>query len=187
MIDLRFPVRDRTLSSVLGYQIFAAISQVVPDLHGLDWALIVDRKAIGLRLAPEHIAIAATLATQALAVSGKPLHLGAPTILPLVRTHLLYSPIVIQKSDADPWGCDRVRLYAYLNDKLKRMGIAATITLMDRRSIQMRDQRLIGWECAAIANTYEDAIALQTQGLGTSRHFGAGTFVAGQIRANWAQ
>ncbi len=179
-LDIRFAVK-RSLSSVLGYQIFSAICRVVPELHELPWGLIIDREAIGLRISPDHLGLAASLSHKVLTVSDRPLSLGTGTIHPLQRTHLLYSPIVIQKNSDG----ERLSLYAYLQHKLEKMNIQAGLTLINQRSVAIKDDRLTGWECVAIPKTYADSIQLQTHGIGSNRHFGGGVFVPFRPVSTW--
>src|SRR5262245_6100277 len=110
-VDLAFALTGRTIPLDHGYQAFSAIARVLSDVHGASWLKVhpIRRTAVGstlrlerdstlrVRVVASRIPSLIPLAGKRLELSGHPIQIGVPTILPLSEAPVLSARMVAIK------------------------------------------------------------------------------------------
>jgi hypothetical protein len=117
VIDLQFPVIGERLPADHGYDLYSALSRLVPELHGDDFPLHIGPVSgtyvgqgmlqldprlsrLRLRLPADAIPLALPLSGKALNVSGQKLRLGVPQVRALVPAPSLIARMVVIKASS---------------------------------------------------------------------------------------
>jgi CRISPR-associated protein Cas6 len=189
-IDLAFLVNSQSpLYSDHGYQLFGAISRLLPQVHEQnDFAVlpisgqqIGDRKIqlgkssrLTIRVSTSEIATWLPLTGQTLDVAGTKLKIGAPEIRSLIPSTALRSRLVTTKN-----GQDQARFELELRKQMAALGVSEQVTFSigKRRTLRIRAKEVVGYEVIIEGLTAHESIAIQTIGIGGRRHMGCGVFV----------
>jgi len=200
-IDLVFPVHGRTVARDHGYALYAAMSRVIPGIHGASWIGI--HGIAGKRLTPETLTLAPmatlrvrvpadkigavfALAGATLEVSGQPVEIGAPTVYALAPVAVLDARIVVIRFTGgiskpfDRAAFDR-RFIAEAERQLVVHGIRGDLALCGRQRLRVGGQRVIGHSVRVGALSPDDSLKLQIHGLGGKRTMGCGIFRPARI------
>lgn len=197
MIDLSFPLLGPALPVDHGYELYAALSRILPALHDglacrvapvrgafVGEVLQLDgRSRLRLRLAPEAIADVMPLAGKALEVGGHRLRIGVPQVWSLAPAPALAARLVTIKGFQEP-----EEFLAAVRRKLDAAGIGgqARIPLAEtgkhegqprRRVLRVSGKRVVGFPLQVAQLSDEESIRLQEQGLGGRGKMGCGFFV----------
>lgn len=202
MIDLSFPLLGPALPVDHGYELYAALSRILPALHDglacrvapvrgafVGEVLQLDgRSRLRLRLAPEAIAYVMPLAGKSLEVGSHRLRIGVPQVWALVPAPALAARLVTIKGFQEP-----AEFLAAVRRKLDAAGIAgaAGIPLAHagkhegrprRRVLRVSGKRVVGFALQVTQLTAEESILLQEQGLGGRGKMGCGFFLPARGR-----
>ncbi len=206
-IDLQFRLIGELIPADHGYQLFSAISRLIPSLHGdgevgvlpVSGRLVGDRRLaltdksfLTLRLPSERIGDVLPLAGQKLQVGEHKILVGAPYTRSLVPSARLYSRLVVIKGFMEPEPfLDAVRR------QLADMAVKGAPNLVEqghiaaanqgrpdgtrspflRRTIRIRDKEVVGFALRVAELTAEESIRVQEKGIGGRRRFGCGIFI----------
>jgi CRISPR-associated endonuclease/helicase Cas3 len=192
-LDVSFPVQGTHLPADHGYLLYAAITQILPALHGSPWlgvelisgipwdkgmiALPTHGTNLHLRLPAEHFAAVLPLAGKRLALAGYAIRLGVPLARPLMPAISLYARIVTIKQCTEP-----EPFFEAARRQLTTLGINATLELPRdgrtryRRIISIHGKKVVGFSVVARGLSDQDSIILQSLGLGGRRTMGCGLF-----------
>ena len=189
-IDLAFHVTSQVpLFSDHGYQLFGAISRLLPQVHEPNGIAVLpisgqqigDRKIqlvkssrLTLRVASADIATWLPLAGKTLDVAGAKLQIGVPEIRSLIPATALRSRLVTTKNCQD-----QPRFELELRKQMAALGVneQAIFSIGKRRTIRIRNKEVVGYEVIIEGLTADESLAIQTAGLGGRRHMGCGVFV----------
>jgi CRISPR-associated protein Cas6 len=203
-IQLDFPVQGSTLPSDHGYQVFSAISELVPEIHGADWIAIhtfpglKDGKGnitlppnptLSMRLPLEKVPTVYGLAGKKISMGKHSLRLGIPQIRMFKPSETLWARLVTLKlagsegKTAEPasflTGVQRQI------DALEIIGkasleLAATGEERDpyaRRVVRIKGVTITGYGVYVSGLSDEDSLKLQVEGVGGRRRMGCGLFI----------
>ncbi len=189
-IDLAFLVNSQSpLYSDHGYQLFSAISRLLPQVHKQNEVAVLpisgqqigDRKIqlgkssrLTIRVSTSEIATWLPLAGQTLDVAGTKLQIGAPEIRSLIPSTALRSRLVTTKNCQD-----QARFELELRKQTAALGVSEQVTFSigKRRTLRIRAKEVVGYEVIIEGLTAHESIAIQTIGIGGRRHMGCGVFV----------
>ncbi len=199
MIDLSFPLLGPSLPTDHGYELYAAISRLLPALHdGLncriapvrgsyagDGKLQLDARysRLRVRLAPEAIARVLPLAGKALEVGGHRIRLGVPQVRALVPAPALAARLVTIKGFTEP-----ADFLAAARRQLDEQGIAGQVGIPlaergphegkpRRRVLQIKGRKVVGFSLQVAELSADESLRLQENGLGGRGKMGCGFFL----------
>jgi CRISPR-associated protein Cas6 len=171
-----------------GYALYSAISRIVPEIH--------EAKSIGvhpirgtysgngelslwgssrliLRMESEQIGQFLKLAGIELEIDSQTLRVGGvPEVRTLRPGAALYSRLVTIKGFMEA-----ADFLEAATRQLKKVGVQSELRVGERRTLRIKDKRVVGFEVAALGLDAEDSLRLQENGLGGRRHMGCGVFV----------
>jgi CRISPR-associated endonuclease/helicase Cas3 len=188
-LELHFPVTAGSLPSDQGYFLFAAISRIIPEVHGSDWfametlpgiargdgiTQLGSRSHLKVRIPQDRVTVILKLAGQRLDVHGHSLRLGPPRLLLLNPAPCLYSRVVTIKGYLDPKQFSEALLR-----KLDAMGIpiVSRPEIGQRRAFRVGNHTIVGFSVLLSELSEDSSLKLQKHGIGGRRHVGAGFFV----------
>lgn len=196
-IDLAFVLTGRTVPLDHGYDLFAAISRVVPAIHG-DRGVgvhairgirsgpgvmhLTDGSRLRLRLPSESIAPYLALAGKALDLTGHRIRVGIPQVESHRPLAALGSRLVTIKNASDP-----EKLLAAVNRELTALDIRGEASIVPirqgdrigqplRRIVRVKGRKIVGYALRVEGLSDADSHRLQEAGIGGRRHFGCGLF-----------
>ena len=186
-VDLAFRLTGSTIPVDHGYALYAAISRVLPDLHaeneigihpirgryvgGANLHLTSTSRLV-VRLPDDRLRAVLKLAGKSLEVDGHRLRVGVPETRALRSTASLYSRLVTIKGFMEVNA-----FFAATKRQLESLGVSAEIAVGERRTLRVKDKRVVGFEVFASQLDAEATLHLQEGGLGGRRHMGCGVFV----------
>jgi CRISPR-associated protein Cas6 len=198
-IDLLFPLVGPSIGTDHGYELYSALSRLLPALHdGLPCRIAPVRgtyagkatlqldvrySRLRLRLAPEVIPQLLPLVGQALDVGGHLLRLGVPQVRALIPAPGLAARLVTIKGFTEP--AEFLAAARRQLDALEVQG-AAGIPLADtgvhagkprRRVLLVRGKRVVGFPLLVTELSAEESLRLQEHGLGGRGKMGCGFFL----------
>ncbi len=203
-IEAAFPVQGDQLPADSHYLLYGALSRRVPAFHQPDEPLrfgpiggaiggkglirLTPTSRLRVRLPADQVALVLPLAGQTLQVGDHVLHLGFPTIRPLLPAATLAARVVTFKNAQTP---ERFLSVARARLQLLEIGAEPGIPLFTegprtgevrRKILRIKDRRVIGYTLLVAGLTAEESIRLQEQGLGGRCRMGCGFFVPHQPR-----
>ena len=197
-IDLAFELRGTTIPLDYGYALFAALSRIVPQLHG-DRRVgvhpirglrlgprrltLVPQSRLRLRLPSEEIAPYLALAGSTLDLDGDRLRVGIPRVESLRPAADLTSRIVTIGHRAEPES-----FAASVRRQLADLDVSAMPSFApsphpdhvgepSRRVVRIKGKRIVGYALRVHGLTAEESLLVQEHGLGSHRRFGCGVLV----------
>jgi CRISPR-associated protein Cas6 len=197
-IDLAFELVGATIPLDHGYALYAALSRLVPALHGDRrmgvhpirgrragpgvLSLLADSR-LRIRLPSEDVASYLAVAGARLDLDGHTLRVGVPRVEPLVpAAHLAARLVTFRHAlTADA-------LLENVHRELVDLGIHGVPSLVPatregyqdqplRRVLRIKGKRIVGYALHLAGLTAEESIGLQEVGLGGRRRMGCGIFV----------
>jgi CRISPR-associated protein Cas6 len=203
MIDLVFPVAGDAIPRDHGYPLYAALSQLLPALHGAsevgifpirgtpaggDTLRTSRHSALRVRVAADRLPMLLPAAGSSVEIDGHRLRLGMPRVQALVPAATLGSRLVLIKlAHARERGVTPERFLESVRRQLDAIGVAgeAAVPLISggprsgeprRRVLRVKDQTHAGYALIVRGLTAEESIRLQEIGLGGRRLMGCGLF-----------
>lgn len=191
-INVQFPVEGDKLPADHGYLLYAAISQLKPELHETGWLgvemisgmpagdglIALPRRAcLNLRIPADHFGSVIPLAGKRLEIEKHIIRLGIPTARPLLPSAKLYSRIVTIRGFMET-----PEFLEAANRQLSELEITANLEFpkedrsRSRRIITVKDKKIVGFSLLAHGLSDEDSIKLQAHGIGGRRAMGCGIF-----------
>lgn len=206
-VDVQFGIQGDLIPADHGYLLFAAVSGVVPSLHGDDGIgihpisgpptgnrlqALTERSCLTLRLPAERIKEVLTLAGRALKIGEHTIRVGVPHTRALIPHPRLYSRLAVIKGFLEPEPfLDAVKR------QLDALEVSALPQLVEqseikdanrsrrsgshsqflRRTIKIRDKEIVGFAVRVEWLSDEESLSLQEAGIGGRRRFGCGIFV----------
>lgn len=192
-INVNFRIQGHRLPADHGYSLYAAISQILPELHRKDWLgiemisgvpfergsiILPTRNArLNLRIPVDRFADVIPLAGKCLDIDGNQIRLGIPTARPLLASPTLYARIVTFKNSLEV-----PKFLETANRDLTEKGITAELEIpkethsRHRRIITIKGKKIVGFSLIAHGLNDEDSLKLQSEGLGGRRSMGCGLF-----------
>lgn len=192
-IIVHFPVIGKHLPADHGYLLYAAISQIKPELHETKWLGIekisgvpFDKGIIALpargaylkmRLPADRFGEVIPLAGKQIEIEGNRLRLGIPVARPIQPSPSLYSGIVTFKNS--------LTVEKFLETAARELAekeITAKLEIpkqtysRHRRIITIKGKKVVGFSLIVRDLTDEDSLKLQSEGLGGRRSMGCGLF-----------
>jgi CRISPR-associated protein Cas6 len=205
MIDLSFPVLGTSLPTDHGYELYAALSRVLPALHegGLpcriapvrgiyagDGLLQLNRRysRLRFRLALEAIPQVLSLAGKGLEVGGHRLRLGVPQVSALIPAPALAARLVTINVAHLERAPEATEFLDAARRRLDALGIGgkAGIPMVEtgpragtphRRILRIRQRKVVGFALRVTGLAAEESIALQENGVGGRGKMGCGFFL----------
>jgi CRISPR-associated protein Cas6 len=186
-VDVAFRLTGVAIPVDHGYALYAAISRLLPELHedreigihpvrgryaGDGRLHLTTTSRLVIRLPHERIRAVLKLAAKTLEVNNHRLRVGVPETRALRPASTLYSRLVTIKGfmDAGPF-LDAARR------QLESIGVRTRLVVGERRTLGVKDKRVVGFEVTALDLDAEDSVQLQERGIGGRRHMGCGVFV----------
>ena len=187
IIELSFRLLGRTIPVDHGYALYAALSRVVPELHGAQdigvhpirgiyggdgRVYLTPFSRLTLRLPDSQFRPYLQLAGKKLDVAGHGLRIGISHVRLLYPSPALYARLVIIKGFMEPEG-----FLEAAKRQLQEIGATGDLRVGERRTLRVKDKQVVGFEVVVNTLTGGDAVKLQEVGLGGRRRFGCGVFV----------
>lgn len=192
-INVQFPVQGQKLPADHGYLLYAAISQLKPELHETGWlgiemisgipfgkgliALPTRNAKLHLRIPADKFGEVLSLAGKRLDIEEHTIRLGIPMAQPLLPATSLYARIVIIRGFMEiPEFLEAAKR------QLEELNIKATLEMPKegqsrlRRILTIKDKKIVGFSVVAHGLNEEDSIKLQAHGIGGRRAMGCGIF-----------
>jgi CRISPR-associated protein Cas6 len=200
MIDLSFPVLGKSVPADHGYDLYSALSRLLPALHGDTIAFRVapvrgsyagngalelqaGRSWLHFRIAADAITSFLPLAGKALELAGHPIRLGVPQVHALTPAPALTARLVTIKGFTEP-----PAFLAAARRQLDDLGVKGeagipVIAAGDRageprrRILRVKEKKVVGFPLQVSALTAEESIRIQESGIGGRGKMGCGFFV----------
>jgi len=191
-IDLAFHcLSAETLAADHAYALYGAISRILPAFHGANgYALhpirgrqvgsrrmtLTPASRLTLRLPADRIGEALPLAGKTLRIGDATVQVGVPEVRPLIPAPALRSRLVTIKGffEPDPF---QAAVRRQLKSDTLAVSETATITIVRKRTLRIKDREIIGFETILEGLTAEESLRVQEFGVGGRRHLGCGVFV----------
>lgn len=185
-VELRFPVTGMTVPADHGYALYAALSRLLPEVHGADWLAVktlpgfargdgltqlAPRAVLSLRLPQDRLPLLLKLSGKRLDVGGHALRLGAPQIFLLRPSTQLYARLVTIKGFTEP----EPFLDAVCR-KLDKLSVRGEGVVGQRRIVRVGSHTIVGFALTIYELGDEGSLLLQESGLGGRRRMGGGFF-----------
>jgi CRISPR-associated protein Cas6 len=207
VVDLAFRLHGQRIPVDHGYQLYSAISRLIPELHSHDSIgihpisgplagnrsqLITDKSSLIIRLPSERIGDVLSLAGKSLKIGEHEIRVGVPQTRALVPSARVYSRLVVIKGFTEPdsfldatvrqLDSMSVKGKPYLVqqaeiEEANRERSSGTHSPFLRRTIRIRDKEIVGFALRIEELTAEESVLLQEKGIGGRRRFGCGIFV----------
>jgi CRISPR-associated protein Cas6 len=187
-VDLAFRLTGSKVPVDHGYALYSAISRLVPEIHeaknigvhpirgtysGNGELSLWGSSRLILRMESEQIGQFLKLAGIELEIDSQTLRVGGvPEVRTLRSGAALYSRLVTIKGFMEP-----ADFLEAAKRQLKKIGVQSELRVGERRTLRIKDKRVVGFEVAALGLDAEDSLRLQENGLGGRRHMGCGVFV----------
>lgn len=193
-VELSFGITGESLPADHGYGLLAAISHLVPELHGISGLSIetitgipdrqgkitlTERSRLRIRLSSDLVDLACLLAGKKLTIGNCDIWLHIPQILLLQPAARLRSRIVTIKGYQEP-----EPFLEAAQRQLEQLGIKGTLAIPlnaegkpARQAIKIKKYSVVGFGMEIIDLTEEHSVKIQTIGLGGKRRMGCGIFV----------
>jgi CRISPR-associated protein Cas6 len=189
VVDVVWPVSNRGRVPLHHqYQLFAAVSRLVPALHEAahvgfhpirgqyaepGFLMLSDLSAVTIRAPLECASGMLTLSGKRLDLGGYPVRLGVPHFRVLSASTNLVSHLVTIKGYHD----ESITVGA--RKQLDALGVSTSVNLVvgQRRVLRVKQQTIVGYRLTLHGLSAEEAIAVQSHGVGGRRHLGCGLFV----------
>lgn len=184
VVDLWFKVQGKTVPTLHGHALYAALCRVQPALHNADWlgihtfhgvrveprVLGLPRGArLGLRLPHVRIPVAMGLVGAELDIKGHHIGVGLPEVHPLVPASSLSARMAIIK------GCENAEAFAEaVKRQLTELDIRAQLEVGPRLVQRIGGRTIVGFALRLHHLDEADSIRLQEVGIGGRRRFGCG-------------
>ena len=186
-VDLAFRLNGSTIPVDHGYALYAALSRIIPDIHhaeaigvqpirgiytGNGVLHLSDSSRLVLRLPDESIRSYLKLAGKRLEVANHHVSVGVPEVRMLLPVARLRARLVTIKGFLE----EKDFLEA-VKRQLQNLDIACEALLGQRRTLQIKQKQVVGFEVFIVQLTAEESLILQENGLGGRRRMGCGIFV----------
>ncbi len=203
VVELSFPVLGTTIATDHGYDLYGALSRLVPQLHepgapysigpitgdslGHDQLRLNRRSRLRCRLPADAIPTLLPLAGKALDLSGHRIRLGVPSIRPLMPAPSLAARLVtIRVQNVKQPTPDQ--FLTAVRWRLTKQGFTAEPSLLPvrsgpragqscRRILRIKGRKLVGYAVQLAGLTPEDSLRLQAESPFGRRRMGCGYFV----------
>jgi CRISPR-associated protein Cas6 len=200
LIDLCFPIQGSALPADHGYELYAALSRLLPELHDgmpcrigpvrgtynrAERLLSLDSRysRARLRLAADRIPKLLPLVGQAMVVGGFDVRLGVPQVIGLTPAAALAARLVTIKGFTEP--LDFVAAARRQLDALEiggELGIPLAQTgehqgKPRRRVLRVRGKKVVGFPLQVTQLSADESLRLQEHGLGGRGKMGCGFFL----------
>ena len=200
-VDLAFNLGGGRVAHDHGYNLYAAICKLLPQLHaskdvgvhriqgkhvdvpdGIPYLQLTVHSQLIIRLPVELVEDYISLAGATLEVGGDTITVGAPKVMELRPKSAVQSWCVVSK------GCvDLERFETFIRRQLTELGIGGTVSPVpvkhgkhmgkpQSRAVWLREHKIIGWELVVEGLSATESLLLQEVGLGGRRRFGCGLF-----------
>lgn len=206
-VDLAFAITgQKPIAADHGYAVFGAVSRVLPVVHedasfaihplagrkvGPDQMAILPTTKLTIRTPAERIAELLPLAGQSLAIGEAAIRVGTPQVYALTPATALRSRLVVIKVKDVP--AEKLTPEIFLGaarKQLNDLGISKEAEIgipripagpkqdePQRRAINIKGAKIVGYEVIVQALTAEESLTLQENGLGGRQKMGCGVFV----------
>lgn len=191
-VELRFPMIGNALPGDCGYEIYMAISRLIPEARGAGW-LAIEAQAdcsvcaepqakLNMRLPQSRVSLMLKLSGRRVRAGGSLIKLAAPQIHLLKPWRSLYSRCVAMRNCAG-----REPFLDCLAWHLDEMGIKGEPELGPRRYARIGRRAVAGFALRIHDLSEEGSLLLQEQGMGSWRHAGCGYFVRAESGADFSR
>ena len=186
-VDLAFRLNGTVIPVDHGYALYAALSQMVPEIHqatdigvqpirgiysGNGKLQLADSSRLVLRLPDAAIHPYLKLAGKRLNVGEYPLSVGIPEVRMLLPVACLRARLVTIKGFLQEGD-----FLAAAMRQLQQLGIQGQAHLGERRTLRIKDKQVVGFGMFVTQLTAEESLTLQENGIGGRRKIGCGMFV----------
>ena len=188
-VDLAFRLNGTVVPVDHGYALYAALSQVVPEIHqatdigvqpirgiysGDGKLQLSDSSRLVLRLPDAAIHPYLKLAGKRLKVGEDPLSIGVPEVRMLLPVVRLRARLVTIKGflQEDEFLAAAMR-------QLQSLHVTCETRLGQRRTFRIKEKQVVGFDVTVGELSAQDSVRLQEHGLGGRRKMGCGMFVPG--------
>ena len=197
-VELVFAVKGTSIPTDHAYQLYAALSSLVPTFHGADSPLRFSpisgigqpdgmlhfgpHSCLRVRVPAEQVRVALPLAGKRFELAGSWVRLGVPAIRTLVAAPAVVARIVTFKNAATP-----EQFLTTARTKLAELGVAGEPNLpihlegdrageAKRRVVRVKGAVIVGYSLLVSELSAADSLTLQERGLGGRSHLGCGFF-----------
>lgn len=198
-LDLIFPVQGSEIASDHLYELYGALSRILPEIHDKESKIrfasisggintkgklsITDNSILRIRVPDGQVRKLLPLAGKRLQLCYDSLRLGTPSANAIYPVHSLISRIVTFKNADTP-----EKFLAKTRERLTEMGVTGDAQLPivmsgkragepKRRVVRIRDKAIVGYSLIVNGLDDEGSMRLQVKGLGGRTNIGCGFFL----------
>lgn len=188
--DVRWPIRhDGWIPLQHHYQLLAAVSRIVPDVHrtgqigihairgiqdGPGRLSLTERSAVVVRTPLAFIPKLMPLSGKKLNLAGCPVRLSVPSLHVVTASEAVFCPTVTIKGFMEPEPF-REAVFRQLDTMEVRRSISLEIG--SRRIIRVKNTTIVGFGLQLGGLDADESLRIQAIGLGGRRHLGCGIFL----------
>jgi CRISPR-associated protein Cas6 len=196
-VDLKFRVTTEDLIPVdHGYRLYAALSNLVPDLHqnneigihSLRGKYLLNHhlelrtgSCLVLRTPVEQIYQFLSLTGKTIQMNQAKIRIGVPQVTALFAAPTLWSRLVIIKvAGQNAAQLDALSFRASIEKQLSGYDVnpEGKVDIRKRRTLKIKNKVIVGYEVLLENLTQEESLQVQIMGVGGRRHMGCGLFTA---------
>ena len=193
IVDLTFRLQGSSIPVDHGYSLYAALSRLVPEIHGAkeigvqpirgiyggDGMLhLADFSRFVLRLPDDQIKSYLKFAGKALDVEGHPIRLGIPNARALRPAANLRARLVTIKGFME-----ETSFLEAAKRQLQSQGIAGEVLIRKRRTLRVKEKQVVGFEVDVASLYAEESLALQETGSVVDGGWGVGYSCPKEVEA----
>jgi CRISPR-associated protein Cas6 len=185
-VDLCFSITGKTVSVDHGFDLYSAVSNIVPEFHEADdvGIKLIRGRYIGEGLLDIHpnswliVRLKTTdthtyinLAGKTLNLKGHNIQVGVPKTRSIEASSFLYAHLVTTRN-----GQDQPRFEKEISRQMAELKVKAKYTIGERKTFTIHDKKVVGYSMTLEELTDENSILIQENGLGGRRKMGCGFF-----------
>lgn len=196
-VDLKYRITTEDSVPVdHGYHLYAALSNLVPDLHQQNEIGIHSLRgkylqnhhlklrtgsSLVLRTPVEQIFQFLCLTGKTIQVNQAKIRIGVPQVTALLAAPTLWSRLVIIKiAGQNAAQLDALSFRASIEKQLSSYDVnpEGKVDIRKRRTLKIKEKVIVGYEVLLENLTEEESLQVQIMGVGGRRHMGCGLFTA---------
>jgi CRISPR-associated protein Cas6 len=185
-VDLCFSITGRTIPVDHGFDLYSAISRIIPEFHQAEdiGLKLIRGRYIGdglldihpnswliLRLKTPVLPGYINVAGKAIKLKDYIVQIGVPQTRSISPDSSLYAHLVTTRN-----GHDQQRFENEISRQMSGLGVKSNYTVGRRKTFTVHSKKVVGYSMTIDELSDEDSILIQEHGLGGRRKMGCGFF-----------
>ena len=185
-VDLCFSITGKAISVDHGFELYSAVSKIVPDFHEAEdiGLKLIRGRYIGdglmdihpnswliFRLRPTVLPGYINLAGKTIKLKDHIIQIGVPQTRSIMPDSSLYAHLVTTRN-----GNDQQRFENEISRQMSELGVKGNASVGKRKTFTVHTKNVVGYSMTIDDLTDEDSLLIQDNGLGGRRKMGCGFF-----------